>query len=101
MSNCADLEKKARNSPHNLAFSDLIRLAQCFGFEKKRQSGSHRLYRQEFFPSAESKRKHEDHYEMNFQPRGGQAKPSQVNDLLSAVDYYRAKFPDHFPEADE
>lgn len=101
MADCADLEEEARNSPHNFDFDDLIRLAKCFGFEEKRQRGSHRLYEQKIFPSAETQRKHRDHYEMNFQPKGGQAKPSQVNDLLGAIDYYRAEFPDYFPESDE
>ena len=101
MPDCADLEEKARNSPHNFDFGDLIKLAECFGFEKKRQTGSHRLYEQKLFPPTDTQRKHRDHYEMNFQPRGGQAKPSQVKDLLDAVDYYRREFPEYFPESND
>ena len=94
MADPAKLEEEARNSPHNFDFGDLITLAEAWGFEFQRQKGSHRIYKQEEFPYPETRRKRKWYGRMNFQPSGGQAKPSQVDDLLEAIDYYRDNHPE-------
>ncbi|MEX2410270.1 MAG: type II toxin-antitoxin system HicA family toxin [Candidatus Paceibacterota bacterium] len=71
------LLNKAKNSAANLRFSDLIKLAELCGFEKKRQKGSHVMM------------KHETHdLFMNFQDKNGDAKPYQVKQLLKDIDDY-------------
>ena len=101
MPDCADLEEKARNSPHNFDFSDLLKLAECFGYEEKRQRGSHHVFQQTTFPRQDTKRKRKEYDRMNFQSAGGQAKSSQVNDLLNAIDYFREEYSDWFHEPDD
>jgi hypothetical protein len=36
--------EEVRNSPKNVRFEDLVRLAEAFGFEHARTSGSHQIY---------------------------------------------------------
>lgn len=74
MSKCSKAEEKARSSPHNLAFSDLCRLAECYGFEFARQRGSHKRY---VHPSGAF---------MSFQDANGNAKPYQVSQLLEWIE---------------
>ena len=69
----ATLLEKANNSPKNLRFEDLCALAKCYGWVFQRQCGSHHIY---MHPGSGSL--------MNFQPRNGKAKPSQVKQLLDA-----------------
>jgi len=90
----ADLERKARNSPENLDFGELCNLAERWGFVLQRQRGSHKLYKQEDFPYPDTQRLRKKYGRMNFQERGGQAKPYQVRQLLEAIDYYRENHPD-------
>lgn len=70
------LLEKARSAPQNLRFSDLLKLAQEFGWEFDRQSGSHRIFRH----TRGSPRR------MNFQDKNGKAKPYQVRQLLAWID---------------
>lgn len=76
MSKCSKAEEKARSSSSNLAFSDLCRLAECYGFVFRRQVGSHRIYTHPLHPEAR----------MNFQDDRGKAKPYQVQQLLDWID---------------
>lgn len=80
MSKCAKLLQKAINSPHNLRFEELCRLAECYGWEFSRQKGtSHRLYVNEALIPEEGRR-------LNFQDYRGQAKALHVRQLLAAID---------------
>jgi hypothetical protein len=90
---CAELEKQAREAPHNIPFGNLTRLAECWGFEKQRQKSSHHLYKQEEFPYPSTQRGRKEYGRMNFQNRNGQAKAYQVRQLLDAIDHYRSNFP--------
>ena len=74
MAKCEKLLSKARNSPDNLRFNELCSLAVCYGWVFQRQSGSHRIYM------------HPNGIVMNFQPRNGKAKPTQVRQLLDAIE---------------
>lgn len=74
MARCEKLLAKAKNSLGNLRFDELCSLAVCNGWVFQRQSGSHRIY---MHPSGSM---------MNFQPRNGKAKPTQVKQLLDAIE---------------
>lgn len=79
MSKCEKLLEKARSSPNNLRFEDLLRLAECYGWVFERQSGSHVVYVNESLAGRVG-------FMMNFQDRKGQAKPPQVRQLLDAIE---------------
>lgn len=79
MSRCSKLLEKARNSGKNLKFEDLCALAECYGWSFQRQCGSHHIY---LHPSLSNT----VGFMMNFQPRDGKAKPTQVKQLLEAID---------------
>jgi len=72
---CDDLLQKARSSPQSLRFSEVCRLAECYGFRKARQSGSHAIYKRPGIFSL-----------MNFQNDKGMAKQYQVEQLLAFID---------------
>lgn len=89
MASCPKLLSKARESPTNLSFKDLCKLAECWEFSLKRQSGSHRIYKH-----GTLKLPH-PHALQNFQPgKNGEAKLTQVDQLLEAIDYIKDKHPD-------
>ncbi len=69
------LLERAKTSAKNYKFNDLIKLAECHGFELKRQKGSHVIM---FHPGKS--------IFMNFQDRKGEAKPYQVKQLLEAIE---------------
>lgn len=79
MSKAEKLLQKAANSPKNLSFDDLCGLAECYGWIFQRQSGSHRIYMHPQLGNNVGSM-------MNFQPREGKAKPSQVKQLLNAIE---------------
>ena len=72
---CEDLLARARRSPGGLRFSELCRLAECFGWELVRQRGSHVIYKRRGTMQL-----------MSFQNDRGRAKPYQVRQLLAAID---------------
>jgi len=80
MANCAKLLEKAKNSPNNLRFSELCRLAECYGWEFKPQQGTSHLIG--FNPSLTN----EQGRRMNFQNFKGKAKPHNVRQLLAAIE---------------
>ena len=59
----------------NIRFRDFEQLLVAFGFERDRQSGSHRIYRH---PALRLR--------MNVQPEGGNAKIYQIRQLLNLVE---------------
>src|SRR5215208_4682907 len=76
---CAKLLEKAKSSPKNLKFDDLCALAECYGWAFQRQCGSHRIYLHAQLGNVTGSM-------MNFQSRKGKAKPSQVRQLLDAIE---------------
>jgi HicA toxin of bacterial toxin-antitoxin, len=76
MTKCEDLLKKARANPKGLRFTELLKLATCYGWSFDRQGGSHQIWVKEGYPRP-----------MSFQEAGGgKAKPYQVKQLLDAID---------------
>ena len=74
MSRCKALLDRATANPAGLRFSELCRLAGCFGWKLKRSSGSHSLYGRVGQVAL-----------MNFQDVGGRAKAYQVRQLVRAI----------------
>lgn len=76
------LYEKALNNPKDLSFDELCRLAEYAGFGFKRQKGSHRIYKHPEIPGIEQT--------INIQEwKNGEAKPTQVRNLLDLIDKYR------------
>ena len=75
MSKRDKLLAEAQESPANFRFNDLISLAKMFGFEERRQKGSHIIMVNPVHGLF-----------MNFQNQKGKAKPYQVRQLLKAID---------------
>ena len=77
MGRCDKLYAQARNEPGSLRFDEACRLAECFGFEKRKGGGSHiAIYKYPRFKDL-----------LNFQPdKNGKAKPYQVRQLLDAIE---------------
>ena len=74
---------KALRNPKGLRFSELTRLAEAFGFELDRTSGSHHIY---LHPKVREL--------LNLQDVGGKAKPYQVKQLMQLVEEYDLKLQD-------
>ena len=72
---CLELLGQARTNPAGLRFSELIRLAECFGFSRRRQKGSHVVLSSEEAPRP-----------LVIQNVKGRAKAYQVRQLLDAID---------------
>lgn len=72
-----------RGSVRNVAFADMRRLVEAFGFELKRVSGSHHIFG------------HPDIKELlNLQEVEGQAKPYQIRQFLKLVERYSLSLED-------
>jgi predicted RNA binding protein YcfA (HicA-like mRNA interferase family) len=79
------LLQQAKDSPNNLRFGDLCKLAELFGFIKSRQRGSHILYSH---PQITDVRQSV----ISFQEgSSGKAKPYQVKQLLSKIEEYNMR----------
>ena len=73
--NKRELHAKARNNPRGLPFNDLTALAEAFGYQLDRISGSHHIFMHEKASAG-----------LNLQPdRNGMAKAYQVRQLLRDV----------------
>ena len=82
MGNRRKLLQKARNSPSNLRFSEICKLAEDYGWIRKRQKGSHLSYNNPTLGG-------ETGNYMNFQEgKSGDAKESQVKQLLNAIELH-------------
>jgi hypothetical protein len=79
---CTKLLEKARSSPRNFKFEDLCLLAECYGWVFQRQCGSHRIYLHPQLGNIVGSM-------MNFQSRKGKAKPTQVKQLLDAIEEFK------------
>ena len=75
---CQKLLLKAQNSANNLRFNDLCKLAECFGWQKKNQEGSHVVYKNDALGTLQGCR-------LPFQDNNGKAVPYQVRQLLTAI----------------
>jgi hypothetical protein len=71
------LLQRALAAPHNLRFSDMLRLAENFGFRLSRSSGSHHIL---VHPKVREL--------LNLQDVRGKAKPYQVSQFLKLVEKY-------------
>lgn len=71
------LKRLEAGSFENVKFRDLVRLVEAFGFELRGQTGSHRIYKH---PTL--------HEKLNLQPRGKDAKPYQIRQLMRLVAQY-------------
>jgi predicted RNA binding protein YcfA (HicA-like mRNA interferase family) len=75
------LFQKLLNNPKNIGFSEFVNLLEAFGFELKRVSGSHHIFKH---PSAQEL--------LSIQPgKDGQAKPYQINQFLKLVEAYNLR----------
>lgn len=71
------LLERALSSPNNLRFTDMVKLAESFGFRLSRSSGSHHIF------------VHREVRELlNLQEVRGKAKPYQVGQFLKLVEKY-------------
>lgn len=71
------LLRKVLSGSKNIAFSDIVLLAESFGFRLSRVNGSHHIF------------SHPDTSELvNLQEVEGKAKPYQVKQLLRIVEKY-------------
>lgn len=69
------LERLARGELANVNFDDAQRLVEALGFSLDRVHGSHHIYRH---PGIRER--------INLQPRGGNAKPYQLRQLLHLIE---------------
>ncbi len=67
----------------NVAFADLVTLAEGFGFRLARTRGSHHMFSHPNVPEL-----------LNLQSVRGQAKPYQVRQLLKLVEDYQLRLED-------
>jgi len=76
------LIEQARNSPNNMRFNDLCKLAELAGFiRRKGGKGSHALFYHPGIPNARDSA-------IPLQERGGKAKSYQVRELLDLIEEY-------------
>lgn len=77
------LDRLARGELSNVAFADLRRLVEGFGFELRRTSGSHHIFGHPEIPEL-----------LNLQEVRGQAKPYQIRQFIRLVERYALKLED-------
>jgi predicted RNA binding protein YcfA (HicA-like mRNA interferase family) len=71
------LLQKAVSAPQNFRFSDMVTLAEAFGFRLSRKSGSHQMF---IHPRVTEL--------LNLQDVRGKAKPYQIRQFLKLVEKY-------------
>lgn len=74
------LARLAQGALNNVAFSDLRRLVEAFGFTLVRTEGSHHIFSQPGIPEL-----------VNLQEVRGQAKPYQIRQFLRLVERYNLR----------
>jgi hypothetical protein len=79
------LERLARGSLQNVAFSDFTTLVERFGFQLARVEGSHHIFS---FVNERIQR------QLNLQAVRGEAKPYQIRQFLRIVEQYNLIFDD-------
>ena len=73
-------KKLGAGSLKNVAFSDMIKLVEGFGFRLTRVSGSHHIFTHPEIPEL-----------VNLQEVQGQAKPYQIRQVLKLVERYNLR----------
>jgi hypothetical protein len=81
--NSRKLLLKALNSPQNLRFVEAIKLAEAFGFQLERISGSHHILKRSGIEEL-----------VNLQNVRGVAKPYQVRQLIKLVEKHNLRLND-------
>ena len=74
------LQRLAQGSLQNVAFRDMVKLVECFGFRLQRTTGSHHIFTHPNVPEL-----------VNLQDVGGEAKPYQIRQFLRLVERYSLK----------
>jgi predicted RNA binding protein YcfA (HicA-like mRNA interferase family) len=74
------LKRLSEGSLQNVAFSDIIKLVESFGFKLARVSGSHHIFTHPEIPEL-----------INLQEVKGHAKPYQIRQFLRLVERYNLK----------
>jgi predicted RNA binding protein YcfA (HicA-like mRNA interferase family) len=77
------LLRKALTTPNNLRFSEMVNLAEAFGFRLSRTSGSHHIFSHAAIREL-----------VNLQEVRGKAKAYQVGQFLQLVEKYNFKLED-------
>lgn len=75
------LARLASGSLRNVAFADLRRLVEAFGFRLRRVSGSHHIFAHPEIPEV-----------VNLQEVEGDAKPYQIRQFLRLVERYNLRW---------
>jgi predicted RNA binding protein YcfA (HicA-like mRNA interferase family) len=70
-------ERLSAGDLRNVGFVEFRRLIEAFGFELRRVSASHHIYRHPQVPRL-----------LSLQPRDGEAKPYQIRQFLEMVEEY-------------
>lgn len=71
------LLQRIMNCQKNVSFSDVVRLAEEFGFKLGRTNRSHNIFYHSNVPQP-----------LNLQERDGKAKPYQVRQLIEFIEMY-------------
>ncbi len=71
------LQRLSQGALHNVAFADLRKPVEGFGFRLARVSGSHHIFTHPAIPEL-----------VNLQDVGGEAKPYQIRQFLRLVERY-------------
>jgi len=77
------LLQKALSSPQNVRFSEMVTLAEAFGFRLSRVKGSHHIF---VHPQVQEL--------VNLQDVDGKAKPYQIRQFLRLVERYNLTMED-------
>ena len=70
-------DRLSRGDTRNVDFAEFCRLIEAFGFELRRISGSHHIYRHKRAARL-----------LSLQPRNGEAKPYQIAQFVSIVEEF-------------
>ncbi len=77
------LKRLIAGSLQNVSFTELVGLAEGFGFRQQRVSGSHHIFHHPEIPEM-----------LNLQEVKGQAKPYQIRQFLRLVERHNLKLED-------
>ena len=77
------LQRLSQGAVHNVAFADLVKLVEGFGFRLTRVSGSHHIFMHPDIPQL-----------INLQEVRGEGKPYQIRQLLRLIERYNLRLED-------
>ena len=93
MPRCDSLRADASTNPGGLSFTEVCRLAVCWGYEHKSTRGSHSKYKHRHL-----KLPQEEAIASFQKGKNGEAKKYQVEQLLDKIAYIRTTFPTYDPD---